>query len=887
MEIYNSRNNVIDEAGHPKLHDLVDDIWNGIIKKEKHRIKHCTDYNIDDEDSSEVLDDDDDDPGSRSNQMKTNLRISFKSDHPTEFEIGFDYRVPFKVKKGQPKQLDYVRQLLQEYKAYQFLDKNYLGYVFAEICGIEEDRHKLPIHFLKSTDPKINGTENSQDIVFMAIEVTPEVKKAIIKRAFNGATKLANLSEELHTVTIDGKEYQIIGVATVQNDKNTDPALISTFQDFINGINNELNPEIEKARKKGQAFVLSKKYHTIISQINTGRLEKTNDAEDVGDTKVSLYDFMTSSQGKSDRRTSTEWSTGGDFYFGVVLNGVFRIIAGNNTEAERISDPNESGLIINSPNDRWMERNNGALVLLIPKPDGQLYPVRVTRRTVGDFLEKVADGVHTGRELLELADHNPKENEYLSEILQNLRILLDDDKSMKARIQAKMQLSKFFIFGKKTSAISINRDGVTLKFGDEKYTLSGSTIEEQIKDFFDTLAYHRIKFTLPKSFVGTGITGRDVITSGAFEIGLKNFYNFNANFTVLPVNGKGEMVSVKEPETLPNTGEHQRGAFLDLDFGDGRKTYSIDENGKAFVDGKPVTKKIQNVINLIIKAKNGQLKSYPEYLINQLYADNPAVLSYVLPCIKDIKDKIFIFESDGQLYIYDQRQKQENFPYRLNSKKGNDLKKELNQIISTFVEGHLTDIMKLKESSGKGQEEGHKNEGNGDNGTEQKLPEGFNIGDKVQNKNGATGTIIGVATKEESNPGYIKVQWEDGSIGTFSPKLDLDVLKEMKEKAQKKKPQLPSPVGSGGSVSTKRFSGKTLEELQESEDPFIHYLGINTKCVSRQEVLAALQFAEESGIPIDDNMVWRELDAVVLETDLQKKIRLRDELISKIKHCNH
>lgn len=550
MEIYNSRNNVIDEAGHPKLHDLVDDIWNGIIKKEKHRIKHCTDYNIDDEDSSEVLDDDDDDLDSRSNQMKRNLRVTFKSDHPTEFEIGLDYRIPFKVKKGQPKQLDYVHQLLQDYKAYQFLDKNYLGYVFAEICGIEEDRYKLPIHFLKSTDPKINGTENSQDIVFMAIEVTPEVKKAIIKRAFNGATKLANLSEELHTVTIDGKEYQIIGVATVQNDKNTDPALISTFQDFINGINNELNPKIEEARKNGQAFVLSEKYSTIISQINTGRLEKTNDAEDVGDTKVSLYDFMTSTQGKSDRRTSTEWSTGGDFYFGVVLNNLFRIIARNNTEAERISDPNESRLIINHPNDRWMEKNNGALVLLIPKPDGQLYPVRVTRRTVGDFLEKVADGVHTGRELLELADHNPKENEYLSEILQNLRILLDDDKSMRARIKAKMQLSKFFIFGKKTSAISINRDGVTLKFGDEKHTLSGSTIEEQIKDFFDTLAYHRIKFTLPKSFVGTGIIGRDVITSGAFEIGLKNFYNFNANFTVLPINGKGEMVIVKEPEAL-------------------------------------------------------------------------------------------------------------------------------------------------------------------------------------------------------------------------------------------------------------------------------------------------------------------------------------------------
>lgn len=807
MEIYNSRNNVIDEAGHPKLHDLVDDIWNGIIKKEKHRIKHCTDYNIDDEDSSEVLDDDDDDPDSRSNQMKTNLRVTFKSDHPTEFEIGLDYRIPFKVKKGQPEQLDYVRQLLQEYKAYQFLDKNYLGYVFAEICGIEEDRYKLPIHFLKSTDPKINGTENSQDIVFMAIEVTPEVKKAIIKRAFNGATKLANLSEELHTVTINGKEYQIIGVATVQNDKNTDPALISTFQDFINGINNELNPKIEEARKNGQAFVLSEKYSTIISQINTGRLEKTNDAEDVGDTKVSLYDFMTSSQGKSDRRTSTEWSTGGDFYFGVVLNGVFRVLAGNQPEAESISDFNN--VIINSPNDRWMEKNNGALVLLIPKPDGQLYPVRVTRRTVGDFLEKVADGVHTGRELLELADHDPDKNRYLSEILQNLRILLDDDKSMKARIQAKMQLSKFFIFGKKTSAISINRDGVTLKFGNEKHTLSGSTIEEQIKDFFDTLAYHRIKFTLPKSFVGTGITGRDVITSGAFEIGLKNFYNFNANFTVLPINGKGERVIVKEPETLS---EEEIKAVLD----------SIKKNPSDI-----------NVLNNL---------RYLGKIIYQIYEHEYDQRKFVESTLHDLeqsyKDKGYTLitnpiPSDNEINTTVNRNLDINY-YSVYTmvqpriKKGNEV---LQRGLYTRERGLTVD--EAIEAIKKGDNEAHK---------------------QLEK--------------------YYSKQNEYLTEGKNSHLYDKNTSCELMSELEKIK-----------KVLSWRFSDKTLKELQKSTDPFVHFLGINTKCVSRKKVLVALQFAEESGIPIDDNMVWKELHAVVLETDLQKKIRLRDELISKIKHC--
>ena len=602
----------------------------------------------------------DNDSSERAEIMHENLRVSFKSDHPTEFRFNVDYRIPY---DPEDKVLKAVQDLLKKMKAYQFVDKNYLGYI------MRSSDENPEVYFLRSTDDTINS-DPANPITFLAIKWDARAEKAVRKYGFNGR-KDVNLSEEVSPITINGEQYQIVGVMTINAE--IDENVSNAFASLQGALNQELNPQIEQAKQTGDQFVVSSKT-TQIDSINTGRLEKRNGENDP-ENKVSLYDFMTDQQGNPDRRTSTEWDSGMDFYFGTVVNGYL-----NATEDESIREQMEE------PNDEWMRKNNGAIVVFVPKSDGRLYPIRCTRRTVREWLESNdLDGQHNGNQLLDAVMAGELKNQYLGNILGYLKTIFDSEATVGERTNAKVMLSKYFIFGKQ-SPVHFNGSEVTLTVTGKDYDLTRDTYEEFVHAFFDALDEENIMFTLPTQSI-EDVNGRDVVTAGIFEVGLRGFYNFNANFTIYPIDGEGNSVVV---ESKPEDGQHftggnnDRATKVNFDFGDGMKTYVIEGDGTAYYNGEPVDAKTQNLISLAMQAEQGTLPQFKsEFWDISKRNSDPAVKKFTLDGITGF-DNVYIIHAEED-WIYDGRKGNHDVRlYKLSSDEGTKLKKEYNQAILDF-----------------------------------------------------------------------------------------------------------------------------------------------------------------------------------------------------------
>ena len=771
---------------------VVDDVLTAALEKAVDGNIVAQSYEVSSGDGAEVVDYEE--GSKRAEDMHNNLRVTFKSDHPTEFRFNVDYRIPY---VSEDPQLMAIQKLMKEYKAYQFVDKNYLGYV-----AMAHNGHPT-IHFLKSTDPNVDGNGGTDSTIFMAVKWDRTAQDAVRKYGFGGKNN-TNLMDEVSPVTIDGEQYQIVGVMTLN--AQVQPEVSAAFAAVQNAINGELNPQMEAAREAGQSFVLSK-MTTQVNQIFTGRLEKRNDENDP-ENKVSLYDFLTTSQDNSGRRTSTEWDSGMDFYFGIIVNGFL-----NTTDKEDVTNR------IEYPNDIWMEKNNGAVVMFVPKADGRLYPIRCTRLTVTNWLSSVVDGQHSGLELLTNVLSGEK-NAYLNNILKYLKTILDSDSTVADRMKAKMMLSKYFIFGKQ-SPIHFNEDSVSLTFGNSVNDIEGDTFEEQVNSFFNILSENNVMFSLPTSSIEE-VNGRDVIKAGIFEIGLRGFYNFNANFTVDPIDGDGNPVTIEIHENNNDVfhgGAGNRATQVEFDLGDGLKTYTIEGDGTVLESGERASSEKQNLISLAIQAEQGNMPQLLQEMLSALYPRSAEVREYISDSLPTLQG-VFIIHADGQDWVYDGRKVNHNERlYKLTP----EVRREFTQTIRNFTTKpeSMEQIKKLK-------------------------------------------TVVkpGSSSRTDST-----VQPEQPSVpmGPSAPKRII--------------------TSSGSSTSQNMFAGKTLDEMNDKGSPLETLLASNPKNPIIKKVFEILQGVEEAGMAIDQDRVYSGLTAVMSAERDEKKKMLAD-LIDEIKGCH-
>lgn len=803
----------------------------------------------------------------RAERMHENLRVTFRSDYPTAFRIFdgrnlLDYKVPY---DPDTEQLKAVQRLLHELKAYQFVDKNYLGYVAK---AMEDKGEPVTIHLLRSTDETISK-DKTNPITFLAIKWNDDVEAAIRKYGFGG-NKGINISDEVRPVTINGEQYHIVGVMTLNS--QVDAKVSEAFASLQGALNKELNPQIEQARENGQPFVVSQ-LTTILDNIYTGRLDKKNNEADE-DSKAVLYDFMTSQQGDESRRTSSEWDNGMEFYFGTVVNGFL-----NTTNDEKIREQMED------PNDAWMDKNNGAIIMYVPKADGKLYPVRVIRRTVADWLTATADGSHTGQQLLAAIPDGSEKNEYLGNIVNYLRTIYDEDAAIGDKMAAKMMLQKYFIFGKQ-SPIHFNGGEVTLQFDEREHDLTRDSFEEFVTAFFNVLADENIKFSLPAHSIES-VRGRDIVKSGIFEVRLRGFYNFNANFTITPIDGEGHQVTV---EPTPEGGEHFTGGNnirateMQLNLDGEMKTYIIQGDGTVTLNGQPVSTDTQNLVTLIRQAEQGTLPLVMSEQLDIRFGKSPEVRKFVSNGVAGF-DGVYIIHVEED-WVYDNRKgNHDNRLYKLNSDEGVKLMKSLNQAISDFVQQHMSEIRELKKAQPATPEtvtmvsiptmQG---------GDTREVP-----GVKVDKKDIKVGDIIGYSGPETEsiiNYGTVEIVSGDDIVlnGAILPTPRTYYRLNMSSRPiQESAPLIPSTPSTPS--STKIFAGKDIVELNAKDGGLAGLLVANSNVSFVKKVYAALQAAEEAGIPIDQAKVSAGITAI-LEADREEKKQLLNDLINEINGCN-
>ena len=801
--------------------------------------------------------------------------------------------------------IEAVRNLLMQYKAYQFVDNNYLGYVAKALDG-----EPITVHLLRSTDDTLNK-DKTHPITFLAIEWNDKVKDAIVKYGFNGKEK--EFKNKVNPVTINGKQYHIVGVMSLNG--QVAPEVSQAFASLQGALNHELNSQIEEAKADNQPFVVSEKT-TVINKINTGRLDKRNNKDDDRE-KVSLYEFMNSQQGDNSRAVSSEWSTGMEFYFGTVVNGM-----PNTIEDEQVQDQ------IEEPNSTWMKRNNGAIVMFIPKADGMLYPVRVTRRTVADWLEADADGSHNGKQLLQAVLDGSVNNEYLENIISYLKDIYDEEATISDKMTAKMMLQKYFIFNSRKdgkNSIHFNGGDITLQFDGKEYDVNRDTFEEFVTAFFDVLAKENRKFTLPAHSIEE-VNGRDVITSGVFEIGLRGFYNFNANFTIVPIDDTGNPVTV---ESSSGTEEHFAGSghmnegVREYDFGDGMKKYYVTPDSTGTFtkvvneDGTPVSTDILNLINLMEAAQNGGLPSYKENLINEKYKRSPKVRDFVLKGVKGFND-IFLIDGEEK-WIYRQG---DSKPVKLNSKEGQEIKNKLDSALKSFALENVTKIKELKEEGRSQTSEGPEIAttpvrtvidklfdivASSRDGISQADKNRFGRADKETlikglqsiSKEGSLGQVLDEIEKVFSGVGLGKFwnnrdAWRDRGIsGSEIVNAVLSTIEAPTGPVEKHNVVGATSVPVSEQETPKMFAGKTLEDLDaksgdleallvaKRKSPIIRGIPEKDGRPARMGVWEALQMADSIGKPIDKNDVTRKIIAV-LEADRSQKEQMLADLVHEI-----
>ena len=534
----------------------------------------------------------------RSARMQQEQATSYVSYGVTEHRIFNDNgylaesRIPYEPKDSIGKK---IQSLLKKYGAYDFVDKGFLG-------ALWQSNKRPKIFYVKSTDPELAGS------TFLAIEMDDDAEIAFY-RAFDHASKKLSFQTVELDYNGEKKKFQIIGQLGITEGATED---VKNSYSRLQGL---LSDEFEEAKSDenlaSQPFIVSTHYSNKLTNVNTGRL-------DTSENKQSLYDFM---------QTSILWKSPGiHIYFGVIQDG--QVIAG-------------AGEFV-YPNFEWMDKNNGAVVMFVRKADGEDYPIRCTRRSVADWLNKKADATNTGADLLNRAIEG-KGNLHIYDIVALCRQLLNS-KDLNKQIRAKTLLSKCFILGTYNNGSPIQIDSAT-----GEVTIFGNKIDTNddaraIHNIFDILAAHDVLFTLPSIKFDINQSGREIVESGIMEVGLAQYDNFNASFNIAKTDNDGNIDN--SPTEAPEPTNHFRRRSGYITVGDNRYLYVVDEKGRVTYERKlsqdddPVDRNsVQDILDTIY---HQNFKTVAEH--NNFPIDTPELAKY--------QNTMVITNSNGEVVAF-------------------------------------------------------------------------------------------------------------------------------------------------------------------------------------------------------------------------------------------
>lgn len=801
-------------------------------------------------------------------EMREALNGNYKSDYITWYDIRTrTFRTEYT--EGSPSQKA-LRALLRKVGAYDFIDHNLLGYIYDYFDKHDQD---LDIHFIRTTDSEVDANDTAANAkLLLAIEWTEDVQKAL-KAAFKNKIDISNLGKRV--TASNGKQYQLIGCATVDSEAHEQIKAAfynkETDSGLLKGVFEETRGAIDEARKASSStYIVSEKYSTKIHSIFTGVLEKQNDENDLEGDKVSLYTFVTSDQGSSERMASMEWTSGIPFYFAVNVNEEL------NTNAD--DDTREGSMQM--PNSNWMKKkgNNGAILLYVPRPDGRLYPLRCTRRSVKDWygLQDNSLGV-TGKEyILSVLNKSKKEGAdgYIGNILSHLRVLYGADNDDGVRMKAKENLHRYFTFGKKSP---LHFSGNTIRVDDNTFEITDdATFEGFVQWFFERLAEKEgVKFSMP-SPSQEKVDSRSIIESGVFEIGLRGFYNFNANFTILPKNENNEIVRIEA-----GTGEggtilgHDTPKRWELTINGTTETYFISGDDVLDKDNKPVTDdSILEAIAFYRTVDDGTAKNYFRQWLSDKYGDDSPFAVHFAEKITDF-DGISVDDNGTWVCVPKTLNPEgKTLLFRIGSAEAINLLNEFEAKKDDYINKHAREIAELIKKAKEGDNK-PKNEEPDMVAELDKL--GYKVGVQILLKGGEKsnrGTIVGVSQE------YVDVQFGDvpGSfpIDTFVRMNDSGIIRIDREGPKEDGPLFGEP-----STDYPWLGYDSPEDISDDETPsgsLAELLKVNAGKGFVKNVFALMKERVARGSSIDENILKEKLTLWLSAEDKEAKKSLKSEI---------
>lgn len=626
--------------------------------------------------------------------MKGELGTTFKSGTPTQWMTKASNgsvlycKVPYEPTGDNASQWKEVQEFLKHYCAYDFVDHNYLGYIF-------QHKGTLPIYFIRS---KYADRFGSSQMTFMAIEWDDQAEEAIKQRAFDGGSPNIVLNPNIKLVRINGKSYQIVGLASVDS-LNAVDKIKTAFREMQEALDEEFKDSMsEEAWQEGneEQFNISK-LTSEVSSIFTGRLDKHKNGE--SQVKIGLDEFQNNSG-------ATE---------GVAILGYLSL----RSMEYYTEGVNRDMIVLPSIEYMGKEKHMGAIMLFLPKPDGKFYPVRLSRRTVGEWLK---DKGNTILDSLLKGEITPQSlNPYFASIAWTLDQLViaqrsnvqddnkdgddaknDDDvknesvKNWQIRMSAKNTLSRMFCFGKGNSPISFidGEDGFSVRLG-ENMKVFKSTGPQLLKEFLEFLADNKVKFSVPKKYSDI----KSLVSAGIFDINIKGYYNFNASFTVKPIDKKGNKLTDLDAELMPGSAHRRKTErTYSIDSGEGSKerTFIITGTRQVMENGKRVDSAVENLVLFLEEVEsNGQ-----EALLQLSgYAgtdDANAFSAFVFekkPAIESVK----VLTVGTTTWVYDPRKHTGGTRvYTVDSKEGKKLKDEIENLCIQYLDEKVKELEKEK-----------------------------------------------------------------------------------------------------------------------------------------------------------------------------------------------
>lgn len=362
----------------------------------------------------------------------------------------------------------------------------------------------------------------------------------------------------------DGKEYQVVG-SLGWNKKNK--VSVHNYNDIYNELVSERGNDTSD-------YIVSKKFVNTISHIYSGRMVKSvgNKREDA--TNVDLKSLL----------------NGNKLYLGVYFSDSDFRTPG--LDDEEVVEPNT-----NNCNPKA-----GSVWIMTREADGRFYAKAVQ---IKRFNEEEYD----------LDEH--EDSPILEEIMDNLRIIADPDKSLTERAKAKLALETLLYFPNEAQ-FWFKDNIVSLKDNDGNNIAndigSGKSVEEKALLMAKELQKLNLRFQISPKKLNDSRYKKDIIDSDIITTDLAKLHNVNASFDMPlldPVTGN-PLQNVNPEQTKGHTGK--RGVQSSLDSTTillRGKRYSLWEDGSITIGNEKITD--QDLIDEILfrnSILNGDIQPY-------------------------------------------------------------------------------------------------------------------------------------------------------------------------------------------------------------------------------------------------------------------------------------